>query len=49
MSAGAVSALAEKHGLDMPICRAVDNVVSGTSSVDDAILGLLARPFTRET
>jgi glycerol-3-phosphate dehydrogenase (NAD(P)+) len=49
MSAAAVSALAEKHGLDMPICRAVDNVVSGTSSVDDAILGLLARPFTRET
>ena len=49
MSAAAVSALAEKHGLDMPICRAVDNVVSGTRSVDEAILSLLARPFTRET
>jgi glycerol-3-phosphate dehydrogenase (NAD(P)+) len=48
MSAAAVSALAQKHGLDMPICQAVENVLSGTSSVDEAIMSLLARPFTRE-
>jgi glycerol-3-phosphate dehydrogenase (NAD(P)+) len=48
MSAAAVSALADKHGLDMPICRAVDDVVNGARRVDEAILSLLARPFTRE-
>jgi glycerol-3-phosphate dehydrogenase (NAD(P)+) len=48
MSAAAVSALADKHGLDMPICRAVDDVVNGARGVDEAILSLLARPFTRE-
>ena len=48
MSAAAVSALADKHGLDMPICRAVDAIVSGAVSVDAAIAELLARPITRE-
>jgi glycerol-3-phosphate dehydrogenase len=32
----------------MPICRAVDDVVNGARRVDEAILSLLARPFTRE-
>ena len=49
MSAAAVAALADKHALDMPICRAVNAIVSGAISVDDAIADLLARPFTRET
>ena len=48
MSAAAVTALADKHMLDMPICRAVDAIVSGTISVDKAIAELLARPITRE-
>lgn len=48
MSAAAVAQLAEKHGLDMPICRAVNAIVSGTMSVDEAIAELLARPITRE-
>ena len=48
MSAAAVTALADKHVLDMPICRAVDAIVSGTISVDKAIAELLARPITRE-
>ena len=48
MSAAAVTALADKHELDMPICRAVDAIVSGTISVDEAIAELLARPITRE-
>ena len=48
MSAAAVAQLADKHGLDMPICRAVDAIVSGAVSVDAAIAELLARPITRE-
>ena len=48
MSAAAVAALADQHELDMPICRAVDAIVSGAMSVDTAIADLLARPFTRE-
>ncbi len=48
MSAAAVTALADKHALDMPICRAVDAIVSGAVSVDAAIAELLARPITRE-
>ena len=48
MSAAAIAALADKHKLDMPICRAVDNIVSGTVSVDAAIAGLLARPIGQE-
>jgi glycerol-3-phosphate dehydrogenase (NAD(P)+) len=49
MSAAAVAQLADKHKLDMPICRAVDAIVSGAISVDAAIAELLARPITRET
>ena len=48
MSAAAVAQLADKHALDMPICRAVNAIVSGAISVDDAIAELLARPITRE-
>ena len=48
MSAEAVQALAARHGLDMPICAAVDAILAGRSTVDEAIAGLLARPLTRE-
>ena len=48
MSAAAVDQLADKLKLDMPICRAVNAIVSGAVGVDDAIAELLARPITRE-
>lgn len=48
-TAPAVVALAEKHGVEMPICEAVNRVVSGQSGVDEAIQDLLSRPFTSET
>jgi glycerol-3-phosphate dehydrogenase (NAD(P)+) len=47
-SAPAVVALAEKHGVEMPICAAVAQILDGAVSVDAAILGLLARPFRPE-
>lgn len=49
MSAAAVARLAAQYRLDMPICLAIDAVVSGRETIDAAIGGLLARPFTAET
>jgi glycerol-3-phosphate dehydrogenase (NAD(P)+) len=48
-TAPAVVALAAREGVDMPICQAVDAVLSGALSVDAAIEALLARPFKLET
>ncbi len=48
-SAPAVVALARQHGIEMPICEAVDAILAGRVSVEDAIEALLARPFTLET
>lgn len=48
-TAPAVVALARREGVDMPICQAVDRVLCGALSVDDAIEALLARPFKPET
>ncbi len=48
-SAGAVVELARKHGVEMPICEAVHNVVKGRMSVDEAIEALLSRPLRAET
>ncbi len=48
-SAPAVVALAKRHGVDMPICQAVDDILAGRISVEAAIESLLARPFTLET
>lgn len=48
MSAAAIAALAERHGLDMPICLAVHAVIAETATVDQAIENLLARPLTHE-
>jgi glycerol-3-phosphate dehydrogenase (NAD(P)+) len=47
-SAPAVVALAKRHGVEMPICAAVDDILAGRLSVDDAVETLLARPFTLE-
>jgi len=47
-SAPAIVALAQREGVDMPICAAVDAVLAGALSVDDAIEALLSRPFREE-
>ena len=48
-SAPAVIALAKRMGVEMPICEAVDDILAGRTSVEDAIEALLARPFTLES
>ncbi|WP_417495134.1 NAD(P)H-dependent glycerol-3-phosphate dehydrogenase [Maricaulis sp.] len=48
-SAPAVVALAKRHGVEMPICEAVDDILAGRTSVEGAIEALLARPFTLES
>lgn len=47
-SAKSVTALAERLGIDMPICRAVAGLVQGTATIDETISGLLSRPFNAE-
>ncbi len=47
-TAAAVKAMGEKRHLEMPICDAVADIVSGVQTVDEAIASLLARPFTAE-
>jgi glycerol-3-phosphate dehydrogenase (NAD(P)+) len=47
-SAPAVVALARRHGVEMPICEAVDAVLAGRASIETAIGALLARPFRAE-
>ncbi len=47
-SAGAVVAIARKHGVEMPICEAVHSVVKGETSVDEAVEALLSRPLRAE-
>ncbi len=47
-SAPAVSALAKKHGVEMPICAAVEAILDGRMDVDAAIGALLSRPFRAE-
>ena len=47
-SANAVVELGAIHKVEMPIAEAVASIVTGKSSVDDAILALLTRPFKSE-
>lgn len=47
-SAPAVAMLAARHGVEMPICAAVDAILSERISVDAAIEALLSRPFRTE-
>jgi len=48
-TATVIRSLARTHKLDLPICEAVADIVTGKVTVDDAITALLARPFTKET
>ena len=48
-TAPALSELARRHGVEMPICEAMDAVLAGRMGVDGAIDALLARPFRWET
>lgn len=47
-SAPAVVALAAKHGVEMPICEAVEAIIAERISIDEAIKALLSRPFKAE-
>ena len=43
-TASAIKSLADRLSLDMPICKAVNAIVTGNTSIDEAISQLLARP-----
>lgn len=47
-TAEAVSHLARTHGIEMPICQAVHNIIKGHITVDEAIDALLNRPMKPE-
>ncbi len=47
-SAPAVVALAQRLGVEVPICAAVSAILAGDLAVADAIAALLARPLRRE-
>ncbi len=47
-TAGAIHALAEKAGVEAPICEAVAALVSGAKSVDEIVAALMARPLKSE-
>ncbi|HXP30038.1 MAG TPA: NAD(P)H-dependent glycerol-3-phosphate dehydrogenase [Stellaceae bacterium] len=47
-SAAAVTALAGRLGVEMPICAAIDAILNRNASIDHAIEALLARPFRLE-
>jgi len=47
-TAGAVVALAERLGVEMPISAAVDAILNRGAEIDQTIEGLLARPFREE-
>ncbi len=44
VAAPAVLALAQRHGIEMPICAAVDDVLAGRMTVDQAAGALMMRP-----
>lgn len=48
-SAAAVTTLAKRLGVEMPITEAIAAIVSGDKTVDDAIADLLTRPFQAES
>lgn len=47
-TAPAVLARAKRHGIEMPICAAVDAILHRGAGLDEAIRALLARPLRRE-
>jgi glycerol-3-phosphate dehydrogenase (NAD(P)+) len=40
--------MADAHGVEMPIARAVADILAGRASIDAAIETLLTRPFRAE-
>ncbi len=47
-TASSVAAVAERHGVEMPICHAVDQVLNHGADLDETIRTLLSRPFREE-
>jgi len=47
-TASVAVALARRHGIEAPLCEAVDAVLSGASSPDEEIARLLSRPLRSE-
>lgn len=47
-SAPGVVSLAAQHGIDMPICQAINEVLKGEMTLQQAISALLDRPFRAE-
>jgi glycerol-3-phosphate dehydrogenase (NAD(P)+) len=48
-TAAAVTALAARIGVEMPIAAAVHRILTDQSVIDDEVRGLLSRPLKRET
>jgi glycerol-3-phosphate dehydrogenase (NAD(P)+) len=47
-TAAALGELAGRHGVEMPICRAVDAILNRGADIDETIASLMARPFRIE-
>lgn len=47
-TAPALKSLAQEKGVEMPICEAVNAVLSGQTTVSDAMTALLSRPYRGE-
>jgi len=47
-TAAAIGGLADKHGVEMPICTAVDAILHHGADIKSTIAGLLHRPFKAE-
>ena len=47
-TASAITDMARKYGVDMPICAAVNDIVTEGKDIDRVIGGLLSRPLTEE-
>jgi len=48
-TAAALTVLAERSGVEMPIASAVDAVLHRGLNIDEAVRGLLSRPFRSES
>jgi len=47
-TAAAAVRVAQEKGIEMPITEAVHAIIEGRVTVDDAIAGLMQRPFKAE-
>lgn len=48
-TAAITNQLADKKGIDLPICRAIESVITGGKNIDEAVESLLMRPLQKET